>query len=225
MIDYDSFFALVDIEEGEKGDARHYIDVRGLREHIDMAKFLHSKDPSRKPTYKEVATAFRYDKRVRRILYIYIGLLEEYIRAYLCNNFPTKKSLGIEGNDSLYDYLYDRTFTNLIRTIKEKLDDSHLKELFEGKEVDKDNLDAIIKLRDAIGHNRTLLDYKKFKPVRINGEEGESFSLNIKNLKYHLPNESGEKMMRKLLEADYEGGISHGYQVKWSLPSSIKLDL
>lgn len=117
MINYDDFFSLIDIEECEKASAKEYIKLRGFQEHVDMAKYLLSFSEGRKPTYKEIATSFRYDKRIRRILYKYLGLLEEYYRAYICNTFIKPEKIGISTKKSLFDYLSVSGFTNLIKIV------------------------------------------------------------------------------------------------------------
>ena len=87
MNNLDTLFSLIEIKEEEKDSSKEFIKLRGLEEHILMANYLASHLENRKPTYSEVATAFRYDKRIRRIVYKYIGLIEEYYRSFLCNNF------------------------------------------------------------------------------------------------------------------------------------------
>lgn len=69
MNNLDTFFSLIEIKEEEKDSAKEFIKLRGLQEHILMANYLASHlENNRKPTYSEVATAFRYDKRIRRIV-------------------------------------------------------------------------------------------------------------------------------------------------------------
>ena len=88
-MEYKAFLDIVDCAAEDIESARHYMDVRGVEEHLIVAEFLQSYKAG-KVSYREVATALRYDKRIRRILYKYIGYLEERIRAYISNRYSGK---------------------------------------------------------------------------------------------------------------------------------------
>lgn len=217
MINYESFFSLIDIEEAERASAEEFIRLRGLQEHINMAIYLSSFLPDRKPTYKEVATAFRYDKRIRRILYKYIGLLEEYFRAYICNNFDSPSQLCIRINKSLYEYISRSLFSTLVNIVW-SLDESHKKIIFSNKSILKKNLDALVALRNVIGHNRTIVNYRDYKEVTLSsGEVGYSLLLNIKNMLVFLPLEIGNKCIKEINGASRSGTRKIRNQVDWSL--------
>lgn len=217
MINYESFFSLIDIEKAEKASAEEYIRLRGIQEHINMATYLSSFLPDRKPTYKEVATAFRYDKRIRRILYKYIGLLEESFRAYICNNFDSPSQLCLRTNKSLYEYISRSLFSTLVNIVW-SLDESHKKIIFYNKSVLKKNLDALVALRNAIGHNRTIVNYRDYKEVTLSsGEIGYSLLLNIKNILAFLPLEVGNKCIKEINDASRSGTRKIRNQVDWSL--------
>ena len=179
MIDYNNFFKLVEIEDDEKPSAIEYIKYRGLIEHIKMAKHLSSFIIDRKPMYKEVATVFRYDKRLRRIIYKYIGFLEEYFHSFICNNFASPKEIGIVSKQTTYDYCNSSLFSKTVDIIW-SLNAEQKNELFENKNHLKKNLDALVRLRNVVSHNRSLLNYRDFKEVTLpSGEVGHSLLINV----------------------------------------------
>lgn len=225
MNNLDTFFSLIEIKEEEKDSAKEFIKLRGLEEHILMAKHLASYMSEGKPTYSEVATAFRYDKRIRRIVYKYIGLIEEYYRSFLCNSFSKPSELGIKTNKSLYDFCCDSLFSRIVEIVW-SLDDSYKYQLFESKIVLKKNLDALIRLRNAISHNRTLINYHDFKEVTlVNGEIGNSFLLNIKNLLTLLPISVRESFKEEINNASRVGTKKLTNQVEWRLKPFLVLSL
>lgn len=225
MTKYDAFFILVDIDENEKGPAKEYIDLRGLQEHIDMATYLSSFISNRKPSYKEVATTFRYDKRIRRILYKYIGLLEEYLRAYICNNFSRPSQLGLKTYKKLYDYIYSSLFSSLIKIIW-SLDSVHKDSIFKTNNVLKKNLVALVGLRNAISHNRTIINYNNFESVTLStGETGNSLLLNIKNMLELLPKSIKQSCINEINNSSRNGTKKLNNQVEWELIKTLILKI
>lgn len=223
MINYNSFFELIEIEENEIEQAKEYINLRGLQEHILMAEYLASFIVDRKPTYKEVATAFRYDKRIRRILYKYIGLLEERFRACICNNFTSPSQLGLNTNNSLYECIHSSLFSTLVNVVW-SLDSSYKNSLFKTNNVLRKNLKALVELRNAISHNRTIINYRDFESVTLsNGEKGHSLLLNIKNLIEILPENIAESCINEINDASRPGVKKLSNQVEWSLLPSLIL--
>lgn len=221
MSNLDSFFSLVDIKEEEKDSAKEFIKLRGLEEHILMANYLASHLENKKPTYSEVATAFRYDKRIRRIVYNYIGLIEEYYRSFLCNNFSKPIELGIKTNKSLYDYCCDSLFSKIVEMVW-SLDDSYKSQLFESAAVLKKNVEALVKLRNVISHNRTLINFRDFKEVNLSRfEKGHSPFLNIKNLFHLLPNSIKNSFREEINSASRVGVRKRTSQVEWNLDSFL----
>lgn len=218
MSNLDTFFSLIDIKEEEKDSAKEFIKLRGLEEHILMANYLASHlENNRKPTYSEVATVFRYDKRIRRIVYKYIGLIEEYYRSFLCNNFSKPSELGINTNKSLYDYCCDSLFSKIVDIVW-SLNDSYKNQLFEFKTVLKKNLKALITLRNVISHNRTLINYHDFKKVNLSRfERGYSLLLNVKNLLNMLPNSVKNSFRKEINYASRAGAKKIVNQVEWVL--------
>lgn len=225
MRDINSFFSLISINENEKELAREYVELRGLDEHIMMANYLSSYLEEGKPTYSEVATAFRYDKRIRRIVYKYIGLLEEYYRSFLCNNYTSTSELQIKTNKSLYDYCSNSLFSRVVNIVW-SLDDTRREELFESKIVLKKNLDALVTLRNAISHNWTLINYRNYDEVTLtNGEIGCSLLANVKNLMFLLPNKIQGSFKEDINNAAHFGFRKLTNQTEWNLPNFLVIKL
>lgn len=221
MNNLDTFFSLIEIKEEEKDSAKEFIKLRGLEEHILMAKHLASYMSEGKPTYSEVATAFRYDKRIRRIVYKYIGLIEEYYRSFLCNNFSKPSELGIKTNKSLYDFCCDSLFSKIVEIVW-SLDDKYKSQLFESKVVLKKNLDALVRFRNAISHNRTLINYRDFKEVTLdNGKIGSSLLMNVKNLLNLLPDSIKDSFVEEINISSKTGAKKLKSQVEWVLDSYL----
>ncbi len=200
-MNYDTFFDKIYIEDIDKTKAIYYLDARGISEHIFVAEYLQSLK-AEKVTYDEVATAFRYDKRIRRIIYKYIGFLEEYLRAYLTNHFINKLShlemtkvlskLLDKFND-LYLAVSQLTFGNLILQIK-KLPVSYRHNIFKIDTKNK-NLDALVGLRNEVNHNRFLLHNKSLLSCTVGTNSGRSLWANIINLYNHLPENTSKKLI------------------------------
>ena len=82
----EQFWEQIDITEEEKLKSEIYLKYRGIDAHDNLRCFLQSLS-CKKVTYSSIATAFRYDKRIRRIIFKYIGFGEEAIRAYISNKY------------------------------------------------------------------------------------------------------------------------------------------
>lgn len=140
-MEYKTFLDIVDCATEDIESARHYMDVRGVEEHLIVAEYLQNYKAG-KVSYREVATALRYDKRIRRILYKYIGYLEERIRAYISNRYSGKTdclklTYTVKNNlktYSLYESLSEISFGQLILQSK-KLTEEEKKELFSADSI------------------------------------------------------------------------------------------
>lgn len=239
MITFEDFFRIVDIDESEKEKAKSFLSKRGINEHISLANYLCS-FINRKPTYKEVATAFRYDKRIRRIVYRYLGLFEELLRAYLSDtyetindipNFDYKLIIGqpkmkkIPTTESTYGYTLKLLFSNLINIVK-ALPDKDKKNIFEENIPLKKNLDALVSLRNAISHNRTLINYKNLEEVSLSdGTISHSLVSNIINLFSLLPSETRNNFKTSVNTARDIKPNTLDNQVDWVLCDFYLLEL
>ncbi len=230
-MNYDAFFDKVIIEEIDKAKAIYYLNSRGICEHIFVADYLQSLKAD-KVTYDEVATAFRYDKRIRRIIYKFIGFLEEYLRAYITNHFNTNVNQLETTNvllellnkyHDLYLAVSQLTFGNLISQVK-KLPLSHRNNIFNIDTKNK-NLDALVGLRNEVNHNRFLLHNKSLRSCTVGKNSGRSLWANIMNLSNHLPENTKKGLIEEIEIAKVEGKINFDSQVKWDLLTEIILDI
>ena len=147
---YEGFWNKIIITEEEKKKSVHYLQYRGIDEHDHVRQHLESLS-GEKVSYAEIATAFRYDKRIRRVLYKYIGLMEESIRAYIANKYsdnlsklkrsaPMKTNLKKFGTLSIA--LSELTFCQLITQVL-ILSEIDKKEIF-AKQIKSNDLYAYI---------------------------------------------------------------------------------
>ena len=225
-MEYKAFLDIVDCAAEDIESARHYMDVRGVEEHLIVAEYLQNYKAG-KVSYREVATALRYDKRIRRILYKYIGYFEERIRAYIANRYSDKTG-GLSLTDTvrkklkkktLYEALSEISFGQLILQSKH-LPEEEKKELFSADSINHKHLDAIIELRNEVSHNRFLL-HRKFRPCKNTGYEEHSLRANIINLYNHLPEEIRDSFARELNASSEFSENKWQYQTEWNLIEQI----
>lgn len=184
----------------DEKNAKFYFRVKGMKfyqkliDHLEKNKSL--------ITWQNVSSLFRYDKRLREKLYIYIATLEEYIRAFLSNKYEnepdqffwqdgknekSKIKEKISNGESIFEVLEQTDFNTLILQLKE-IPEKVLSEMFENIDNIESNLRAVKELRNAVSHHAFLLDYK-FNECFFNGVKGNSLEHNIKNLIQLLPKE------------------------------------
>lgn len=80
----DRLIDLMSVTKEDENKLNYYCNMKGIMVHHNIFVFL-TNFKIGKVSYSEVATAYRYDKRIRIVLYQFIGLFEEYIRAYIAN--------------------------------------------------------------------------------------------------------------------------------------------
>lgn len=65
----------------ERAEAQKYIALKGIVQYRRVINYC--KVAEEKPTYKKVSDLYRYDKRLRDTLYVYLSTLEEFFVHYL----------------------------------------------------------------------------------------------------------------------------------------------
>jgi hypothetical protein len=172
--------------EEEKITFLNYIVLKGFPQHKRIVDILEKDNTPLK--YRIISGLYKYDKRIRDDLYIYLSALEEYLRAYICNS----NRIDLDAVESM-------TFGELINFSKRRLDIISLRYLFEFDDVNilNANLDAVKELRNAVNHHRFLYTHP-LKACNIAGATCNSLSQNILNLKYLLPKEFHEKFLAKI---------------------------
>ena len=229
-MDYKMFFDVVECGEEDKANARYYMDVRGIEEHLLVAEYL-QRHKSGKVTYREVATALRYDKRIRRILYKFIGYLEERIRAYIANRYSdrieclslTQRVENGLAKKSLYEVLSEITLGQLILQAK-GLPPEEKQELFSTEEIKDKNLDAIIALRNEVAHNRFLL-HRSFRACESRGISGCTLYANIVNLYNHLPEDIRRSLASEINDSENFNENKWPHQTEWELAPQIVIKI
>ncbi len=229
------FLESIEISEPEIPKAQYYFRYRGLDSHIAVWNYL-STFKTEKVSYCEIATTFRYDKRIRRIIYKFIGFLEEYIRAYIANAYrdridklnttPFLQGL-IDREVPLHDALDNLTFNRLISQVK-KLQVNDKVVIFGDLKITSRNLDAIVELRNAVSHNRFLLDERNLKKCNVDGIPSSSLRANCQNLCRHLPEQLRESFISEIKAsclAPNHTENERSEQVEWCLMNDIVIEI
>lgn len=234
-----SFYNLITIEESNKHKANYYLKRRGLEEHVRVANALLSHSNGQ-ISYAEVATVFRYDKRIRRILYKYIGYIEEMIRAFISNHYPNIEALPSKCREKISSEAFNRSvnrsstfevisydlFFNLMKMAL-SLNSKQKKVLFPClKNKNEQNFDALNRLRDQIGHNKLLVNNSDLFDVTLNKEiTGSVLNRNILNLLNFLPKDLHKKFICEINSAYLDKGNSNQNQVNWILPQFLMIKI
>ncbi|MBP5551267.1 MAG: Abi family protein [Bacilli bacterium] len=227
----EEFWNSIIISDEEKQKSLFYLKYRGIDEHNYVRLFLESRT-GRKVTYSEIASTFRYDKRIRRVIYKFIGILEESIRAYVANKYTNNLDqvewIGQIKNEQreLFNRLDELTLGQLFNQIKKlKEDRKYLFDYLEndGNWINKD-FEAIIELRNQISHNRFILNNMKLKECSI-GDGNGSLWANLLNLKRFLPNEVKQKFCDEVNNCAICFGKKYDYQVCGDVPVEIIINI
>ena len=68
----------------------NYLKTKGIEKHILIKEKLLSWSESGNIEYTKVASTYRYDKRIRLVLFKYLSYLEEFYRAIILDHYITK---------------------------------------------------------------------------------------------------------------------------------------
>lgn len=174
----------------ERAEAQKYIALKGIvqyRRVIDYCKVAEEK-----PAYKKVSDLYRYDKRLRDTLYVYLSTVEEFLRARLGNEFEDNenkliKTTRFKNKQAQYcsvsltleqltlKELNDMVLAN--KSIFKNIYDMHILEL---------NLDALRVLRNKVVHHNFLLA-ETYNECSVEAVMDNTLKHNIISLKYLLP--------------------------------------
>lgn len=232
---YEEFWNKIIITEEEKEKSIHYLQYRGVDEHNYVRKHLESIS-GEKISYAKIATAFRYDKRIRRVLYKYIGLLEESIRAFISNKYSdsinqikcsAQMKINLNKFGTFLTALSELTFCQLITQLL-MLTEKDKKEIF-ANNIKPNNLSklsndlyAVVALRNEVSHNRFLLDNKNLKKCSV-GDGNCSLWTNIINLKNYLPEPFRMQFAIDINDCAKEGKNNYSNQTQWELIDALIL--
>lgn len=221
------FFENIIIKEEDIPRAKQAIYSKGIEKHIIILEMLKPWVEEEKVPYEYIASFYRYDKRLRKVLFVFISYLEEFYRSIILDKYRFDWS-GLDANRYLASLLHK--YKDMDKAL-EKLVFSHLvnqiyktHDAFDNVFVLPDsahlkkNKDALIELRNCVMHNRFLLLYKGYKECYINDTALKSTTLkdNVQNLISFLPENAREKCKNEinncLIERDNKN------KTKWLVP-------
>lgn len=232
----EEFYKNLIIDEEDKERAEKYLTSKGVEKHIILKEKLFNWIEGDKIEYSLIASTYRYDKRLRNILFKYISYLEEFYRSVILDEyrFRVKKIQWIrdindkleEFNGDLNDALEHIDFSALliqISKLPQRVKNKCL--LFKAKNA-KENSIALKELRNAVMHNKFLLLYRGYETCYIDGvDDNKSSNLkaNILNLISFLPESVAEGCVRDINAAKEEKESQLG--TKWNLPPAVVIEV
>jgi len=229
------FIEIIDIKLEEIDKAKHYLNLKGVNLHHSIYSYLSSYTAS-KIKYCEIATTYRYDKRIRKVLYKYIGLIEEKIRAFIDNKYSdemdqlkitTKIAKTLKSEIELYKALDKTLFSDLMAQVMD-LSEEDIHSIFPDTLFESKNLKALAELRNAVSHNRFLLNYLDFNECNIERRISGSLHANLTNLANHLEKSIKRSFINEINSCsvlEENNSSSNLYQTEWNLPNFVKIVL
>ena len=230
------FYTNLIIEEADIPRAEAALGAKGIEKHIIIKEKLRAWNNEVDVEYTKIASTYRYDKRLRFILFKYISYLEEHYRSILLDEYASNsesydlikyinEKLTSNGND-LNNVLEDINFSLLIRQIQ-KLPDS-LKEAHSIRSNihSKSNFKALITLRNAVMHNKFLLLYRGYDKCYVQGVDNSrsaNLKANILNLIEFLPEDVGIRCRDEINLCSQDRNKEN--DTKWDLPPAVVVKL
>lgn len=228
----EEFYKNLIYNESDKENIELYLNSKGVEKHIILKEKLFNWIKGDKIEYSLIASTYRYDKRLRNILFKYISYLEEYYRSKILDNFRfrTKKmswlqDVGeklVEYNNDLNDALEHIDFSTLLFQTNRLQDYGKLKGVLPKIKHLNDNIIALKELRNAVMHNKFLILYRGYEVCYINNTAGggsATLKANIMNLIRFLPSDVARKCTEEINDASNKKENQEGTQ--WKLLPSI----
>lgn len=230
---YEEFFENVDITDEDKERADCYFKSKGVEKHIILKDHLLSWKENNEIEYSEIASVYRYDKRIRNVLYKFIAYLEEYYRAIILDKYYNSIDERIfisnlkdklqEHSNNLNFALENLMFRDLLKQTYKLEDEINENILVKHKKINQ-NINALITLRNAVMHNKFLIMFRgyNFCYISLNAlnEKDASLKSNIINLGIFLPDDKVRNALfdeiNKCAEDKKETNTT-----KWNLPNNI----
>ena len=224
------------IDEEDKERAENFLTSKGVEKHIILKEKLFNWIEGDKIEYSLIASTYRYDKRLRNILFKYISYLEEFYRSVILDEyrFNTKRIKWIrdindklkEFNGDLNDALEQIDFSALLIQANKLPARVRNKCLFPKSKHFIKNSIALKELRNAVMHNKFLLFYRGFETCYVDGvDDSKSSNLkaNILNLISFLPESVAEACIGDINNAKEEKENQSG--TLWNLPPAAVIRL
>lgn len=228
----EEFFEGLEISEEDKARAQKAIYAKGIEKHILIKEYLLNWKESGCIKYSEIATTYRYDKRIRNVFYKYISYLEEFFRANILDAFynNTNQDFWItkieilfkRTNQNLNDTLELLEFSDLLKQMK-KLPEEIKDRCVFVKAYLQQNIDALIVLRNAVMHNKFLVLYKGFAFCYLDSKKNAGLKANALNLANFLP--EGVRKQFIIDINDCRKKRNNDGKTKWDLPTQVTVVL
>ncbi len=229
------FYDNLIIKDEDKVNAENSLKSKGIEKHILIKENLLVWSEIEKIEYAKIASTYRYEKRIRKVLFKYISYLEEYYRAIILDNYKfnleqsfwlNQMKTNIKNFGDLNDALERLEFSALLFQCKKMPNEI---KLICNLPVDKHlstNIKALKELRNAVMHNKFLLLYRGFAKCFVQGVDGNKSSnlkANILNLIQFLPEEVGKQCVKDI-EACKENRNKDS-DTDWDLPTHIVISI
>lgn len=228
------FYKNLTISDEDKIRATNALKFKGVEKHIQIKEKLLAWNESENIAYTQIASTYRYDKRIRAVLFKYISYLEEFYRAVILDKYAHnsnqtfwttalfKKLIKYE---NLNDALERLEFSELLAQCMVLPEDIRQSCLFVSTHL-KANLHALKELRNAVMHNKFLLLYRGFDKCYVDGvDAGKSANLkaNILNLIQFLPVEVGKQCAKDINSCINDRNKEN--DTAWDLPPQIVISI
>lgn len=231
----EEFYKNIIIYDEDKIRAEKSLKSKGVEKHILIKERLLNWSESDSIKYEKIASTYRYDKRIRAVLFKYISYLEEFYRAVILDSFMCD-TLQIVWHKKIQEEL--EKFKGNLNTALERIEFSTLlKQCRKLPENIKNqcllpkihlssNLHALVTLRNAVMHNKFLLLYRGYEKCYVAGvDNGRSANLkaNILNLIQFLPSEVGDQCAKDINACKEDRNNEE--DTKWDLPQQVIISL
>ncbi len=231
----EEFYRNVIISDEDKVRAERYLLSKGVEKHIILKEKLLNWIEGNEIEYSLIASTYRYDKRIRNVLFKYISYLEEYYRAIIldayrfsynevtwCKDIQSK----LREYKDLNDALEHTDFSSLLYQIECLFKKGKIKIYFGNKKHLHINLIAVRELRNAVMHNKFLILYRGFEICYVDDvskKQSGGLRANIINLMNFLPPEVAQKCKEEIVNSQHDNNDSTSS--KWNLPKLVIVDL
>lgn len=184
------------VNEKQRAEAEKYIALKGIVQYRRVIEFCRSQGEI--PTYTKVSSMYRYDKRLRDTLYIYLATAEEFMRACIGNQFEDNESGLMKTSKFIAK---QRQYQSVSLTLEQLTLGALIDMVLSNQDVFvncydlnniKTNLNALRALRNRVGHHNFLFA-ETYATCVVNGAKSNSLEQNIKNLQCFLPREFRER--------------------------------
>lgn len=224
------FFKNLIIDSADKERIAKSLKSKGVEKHILIKNKLLAWSASEEIKYSQIASTYRYDKRIRYVLFKYISYLEEFYRSIILDNYINdinqtfwlgKLKNYIQQYQNLNEALEHLDFSTLINQCM-KLPIALQNSCFFSDTHLKANISALIELRNAVMHNKFLLLYRGFKQCYVKGVDNSksaNLKANILNLIQFLPTEVRLQCVKGV--NDCQQNRNNKNDTEWDLPQQV----